>query len=355
MSVRETLDFACFAAIQCNGTTALAEIHRVVMKDLDTYRDTYVAEDSMFDFLCHMFRKLWPETKGIGSCTDPRFTYCAGSSDTNWCNHQMDLLDLCMLFYANQETVKTKKNLNNAASTFIHELVFATDQDNQNKKKKKFKGVRTMGAIQFLHIAAMFGLIPLYCYTFAELTDNDLGPPKFIRAGLSMDKKAYGIKECNIFFKALVTDLQGIWGAMMTPALIENLLCELSRCYKKTSSREKRKDAVQVPCVDIILDSNKMVDGEKNDICFFDHERNCVQNFFLVSVGDAIRPELIMKKSRQWGELNAIANISLTNWTLNKDDNKHLRWSAVRNKMTLDTKLLISDELEKEYLISDEI
>ena len=350
MSIRETLDFICFVAIQCNGTSVIAEIHRVIMSDLLKYRDKYLDSPTMFSFLCSMFTELWPEINGIGSCTDPRYTYSAGSSSTNWSQHQDDLLTLCSRFFSDCDVVKTRASLVKACASVMNEFLNAKDPNN----KKKYKGVKAMGATQFIHLAATLGLVPLFCYTHAELLDDELGPARVIRTGLGKSKKEYPIKMSNSFFAELVCDLQSIWGAAMTPALIENTLCELSRCYKKTVSKRKNANNEEnPPPLDIILNKDIMVDGDKNDVCYFDHRRNRVQNFFMVSAADGLRPDLVMKKSSQWGEINIKANMSLTNWTGNKDDNGHMKWSDNGSQRTLDSLLILSKDLEKEYRLDE--
>ena len=349
MSVGETLDFICFVAIQCNGTSVIAEIHRVIMGDLDRYRQKYLCSPTMFSFLCSMFTELWPHINGIGSCTDPRYTYSAGSSSTNWSQHQDDLLALCSSFFSDSNVTRTRASLIKASASIMNEFLNAKDSN----KKKKYKGVKAMGATQFIQLAATLGLVPLFCYTHAELLDDDLGPARVIRTGLGKSKKEYPISMSNSFFGEVVSDLQTIWGPAMTPALIENTLCELSRCYKKTVTKQKKAKNEANPPLDIILNREIMVDGDKNDVCYFDHRRNCVQKFFMISAADGLRPDLVMKKASQWGEINNKANLSITNWTGNKDDNGHLKWSDNGANRTLDSLLILSDELEKEYVLDE--
>ena len=75
----------------------------------------------------------------------------------------------------------------------------------RNRKEKKYKGIGTMGAMQFMHMAAMFGLVPLYCFTFGEIVDNSLGPAIFIQKGLKKELKDYSTENANAFFKGIVT------------------------------------------------------------------------------------------------------------------------------------------------------
>ena len=210
-----------------------------------------------------------------------------------------------------------------------------------------------MGATQFIHIAAMLGLVPLFCYTHAELLDDNLGPAQVIQTGLGKSKEECSITMLNSFFGEVVSDLQSIWGTAMTPALIENTLCEMSRCYKKTVSKQKKANNEANPPLDIILNKEIMVDGEKNDVCYFDDKRKRLQNFFMISAADGLRPNLVMKKALEWGEINNKANISITNWNGNKDDNGHMKWSDDGSKRTLDSILILSQELEKEYQLDE--
>ena len=62
MSVADTLDFISFFAFRCNGTTVLAEIHRVIMRDREMYRVRATAfGDSFYEFLYDLADELFPE------------------------------------------------------------------------------------------------------------------------------------------------------------------------------------------------------------------------------------------------------------------------------------------------------
>ena len=330
----------------------MAEIHRVVMADILSYRELYVEMDNMFHFLCHMFQMVFPDVKGIGSCTDPRYTYCSGSSNTDWSKHEEDLLRLCNKFFDSNAVTATKATMDEVTISIVTELL--TSKDPMNKGRKKYKGIGAMGAMQFIHMAALLGMIPLYCYSFGALMDDDLGPPKFIRSALNKTKKEFDIKECNSFFKAIHKDLQEIWGPMVTRGFLDNMLCELSRSYSKTVSALKLPPNTEEPSPDILLKPELMVDGDKNDICYYDGKKDRVQNFFLVSVTDALRPDLIMKKPEFWGESNSKANIALTNWSRNKADKKLLQWSEVGLQRNLESVLIMKPSLESYFEINDQ-
>ena len=352
MTIGETLDYISFFSFKCNGTSLIAEIHRAVMNDLPKYRQVYVESESMYEFLVNVSKELFPNVKGIGSCSDPRSTYSAGSNNTVWSSLQGDLLELCHTkFYKDSDTLKTKASMNEKTSELIHELL--TTKDPQNKKKKKYCGVGTMGAVQFVHRSAIFGILPLYCYTFAELIDDDLGPPRFIRMALKKDKKSMPIKECNDFFISLHKDFSKIWGPLVSRSILENGTCELIRCYKATVAKMKIPKGDPLPDVDVITDETLMVDGRIKDLCFYDEKKGRIQNFFNIGLTDSLRPDLIMKKSDMWGESNMKANISLTNWCMNKDDTKNLQWKSKPQERTLNTGLSMSSKLEKCFLIDE--
>ena len=168
MDVGDTLDYISFFAIQCNGTTAIAEIHCAIMADLDTYRYECMESDSMFQFLSNVFKKLWPDTKGVGSCTDNQYTYSGGSCNTNWSEHRQDFLDLCSRFYETTATVKCQATMTTVMASIVKDLLHKKNKDNS----KKYKGIGAMGAIQFVHIAACLGLTP--CTVNSELLSTCL-------------------------------------------------------------------------------------------------------------------------------------------------------------------------------------
>ena len=352
MSVADTLDFISFFAFQCNGTTVLAEIHRVVMSNRDMYRVSATAfGDHFYEFLCDVSKELYPDLDGIGSCTENRYTYCSGSNNTMWCDHQQDLLDLCKKYYKNDCILKSKKAMHECTKEIIHELCMGKDKVT---KKKRFIGVGAMGAIQFIHIASLLGLIPLHCYTFAELIDDKLGPPKFIRQALNKSRKEMSIKECNTFFRDAHSDFVKIWGSMMTLSLFENTLCELSRALKATSAKAIKKDNRACVSAEMLMDESLYCDGRVNDVVFMDEQRGTVQNFFLVRTQGSdgaceLRPMLVMKHAMNWEGTFEEAHITLTNWCgdCDRNDKKNMKWEHHHEKMSLITKMTVSPKLHR--------
>ena len=357
MTVADCIDFIAFFAFRCNGTTVLAEIHRVIMEDPEKYWHKYANfGDSMYQFLYDTAAELFPESKGVGSCTQPRYTYSAGSNTTSWDDHQQDLFNLCNRFYADSKIVEKKGSIAKVTREVVHELYKAVDP---STKKKKFCGVGAMGAIQFVHLASLLGLIPMHCYTYAELKDDDLGPPRFIRTGLNKMTKSMSIQECDTYMQDMHKELSDIWGPMVTLSLIENMLCELSRSYKATVSKlqksidDKSKDSESERiAADIITDNEVYCDGKTVDVTYHDSKRGCLQNFFLVRTqgGDGacyLRPMLVMKISKNWGQSYQDSHITLTNWIRDRHDKKNLWWEERPAKRSLLTFLNASERLKR--------
>ena len=353
MTVADTLDYISFFSFRCNGTSVLAEIHRVIMNDLTKYQEEVIDAESFYDFLFNIAKDLFPD-KSVGSCSEPRFVFASGSNTTNWSHLQKQLLDLCQAFHTNADEVHTKEKLNNKVKTMISTIINAKDPC--DKKKKLFCGAGSMGAMQFVHMAAIFGLIPLYCFTYAELTDDDLGPATFIRDTQGKhDTESFTIQDVDNFFKDMHKDITKIWGCLITLALLENMLCELSRCYKKTLKKVKKENpSATNTTASIILNDDLMEDGATYDVCYYDHKRCCVQNFFNLGMNNsALRPELVMKNSLLWHENNMKAHISLTNWCLDKNDTKNLQWEHQGKDRRLSTLLQASEKLEKLMLLDN--
>ena len=94
-----------------------------------------------------------------------------------------------------------------------------------------------MGSNHFLHLSALFGLIPLACYNYAEVKKPKSGPAKLITAAFPQITKISDINEC---FLKVHSELKKIWGPQITLALIENTFCEVKRSADKTISNAKQ-------------------------------------------------------------------------------------------------------------------
>ena len=351
MTVHEALDYISFFAFRCNGTSVLAEIHRVVMSKLEYYQKQVERYTSFYEFLFFTAKDIYPST-AVGSCVDCRCQYSAGSNETVWCDHQSDLLALCQRFYNDPKTIQSVKTLRSMTSEVLWEL--ATGTVRRDKSEKRFKGVGPFGAMQFIHIASLLGLVPLYCITYAELMGEKLGPAILIRKGLQSDNERINTKKCNDFMIKMTEDLVKIWGVLITLALVENMLCELCRSYKQTVKKMNMKKGEALPEIDVIMDEEVMEEGRVNDLCFFDESRNTVQNFFAIRMtgSDAshLRPVLLMRIATKW-EDQETSTMCLTNWCVNESDRKHLSWSNAPLNRDFGTSLNISKQLFEIYKV----
>lgn len=207
-----------------------------------------------------------------------------------------------------------------------------------------------MSANQFIHLASLVGLIPLYCFTFANIHDAKLGTAKAISIGLEQPKMK--LPDIRTEFLAIVQELKNIWGNMVISALLENVLCEISRCYKQTC-KAILKDS-SGPCslgLEVICNtsSNHFKESKARDLFFFDESRNTMQNMFNVtsacSGGSPLRPCLLMRDSVRWNENTSVHN--LTNWCGDKNNKKMMAWEHHGNCMKLRTRLFVSQDLKE--------
>lgn len=254
----------------------------------------------------------------------------------------------------------TRPKLDNLTSWIISELSSATYLDKKTKKKKiLFRGAGTLTSTHFVHMCSLLGLLPLYCFTFAEVSDPKLGPGSLISISTG---RRMNSEECKKFFRNVHSDLVKIWGVLITLALLENMLCELKRSYDEScitymrekypkllsraisekDKRKKKKILDNIP-LDIILDKKYRTHSKKCDLLYEDQARGCVQNFFLVKLNGnnatALRPILCIKISKTEMETGAVDIIPLTNWCKNTADQKHLMWESEDGRLSLSTDL----------------
>ena len=406
-NVELCLEFIGYCAFRCNGTILIAEIHRLVMEDVEKYRKIFNKTGrSMYTFLCLVNQKI--SSKCVGSCTDPRFTFSQGSNETKWNTRTKELLALCLLFYDDEVTETRQDKVFAVASNVMNTLVTS---------KTTFKGVGAMGANQFVHLAALTGLIPLCCYNYAELKDVSLGPAKLIKEGYKeeLEKRKLAIEEakkaamketkkvakrkanhvttkkrsevppkkgkktlakkgkeaasreerkecndeeqeddlsfCRKKFSEICLQLKKVWGILVTIAVMENLLCELCRSIEATNRKMKKSNKLDdMGCVvDIAIDSFK--ESPKNDLFFFDEQRQCLQNFFYVTTVSkkacGLRPQLLMKNSQHWKEGSSKWLKCVTNWQQDNKDKQLVFWSDKKSSMTLKTSLKASLEFKE--------
>lgn len=351
-NVADTIDFVAYCALTCNGTTLIAEITRRVTLEPLHYQGKFLqCNENMYEFLCYVNREIMPDT-AVGSCTNNRFMYSQGSSKSNWGRDRGMLLNLCKEFYNDDATVTRQKFMIEKAQKVLHNLVHS-----KRNGKSEFHGVGAMSANQFLQLSSLLGLVPLYCFTLANLHSKKLGPSQAIMKGLQTPNMT--LKDIQSCFDDMFEELKAIWGNLVTKALLENVLCEISRCYKQTSKTyNKSRPNAELP-LSIICNTggSRFRESNAKDIFYFNDATNDMQNMFFITSGSSggttLRPCLLMRLSSTWDKGNESFH-NLTNWCQNKADKQMLRWNSRPNEMTLDTNLVVSKPLEKLLRITDQ-
>ena len=346
--VGDAIDFISFCAFRCNGSTLIAKIHRKIMSDRLRYDSIFEDDCSScwYLFLLHVNEEIMPNVCH-GSCTDPRFTFSAGSNNTKWNEYQQELLSVIKQFYTSPSTCMRQKSLKECIHLVLHRLVHG-----KKKSKIEFCGVGPMGANQFIQLSSLLGLTPLYCFNHASIMDVDLGPGVLIRKCLK--KSNMKLKEIQNYFEDVVSELRTVWSDLITASLVENTLCELCRSVHATQdfinrirSKSKRNKKEIDPLV--IMNDNVRKESKVRDIFFFDDSRNSIQNIFHVtsacSGGSAIRPCLLMRDLSRSSSSHSVYN--LTNWYQNTDDKKMVFWEKQGIEFELTTSFVFSKEFKK--------
>ena len=352
-TVREALDFICYFSFKCNGTSLIAEIHRRIMSDNEKYWAMYMEQSSFYEFLCKVNEEISYGT-AIGSCTENRFTFSSGSSQTEWDDKQDELFHLCQLFFLTKRTVSKLALLREKTSEVIHQLLHSTYKDN---KRRVYVGAGPMGINQFIHLSALLGLIPLACYNFAEINDNSLGPGLLMNNVLVKDgQRKMSSVDCNAYLQEFKMQFSNIWGEMITENLIENTLCVLHRSYQRTKKMILKHDEVVGPKIPITILKNDSLRKESNtkDVIYMDEARKCIQSVFSLRIvgksSSTLRPSLCMKFGKLWNK-GEKAHFVLSNFRNDKNDKGHIGWGSNScGAMTVDSKFETStmiDELFK--------
>ena len=344
-TIADTLDYIAYFALNCNGTVLVAEIHRRCMCNPKKYIGLYLNSESMYDFLCTVNKEIAPD-KAIGSCTESRFMFSSGSNSTKWNEKQDDLFALCLRYYAEPSIIRSRSRMKEVTSTIITDLISKRDPVS---KKPIFSGAGAMGANQFVHIAALLGVIPLACYTFAEIRDESLGPGQFINRALKSDIPMSALK-CNLYMDNLHAKFSTIWNDLPTENFIENTLCVCKRSYDNTIrsiSNRMNVDVSRLP-VTVIMKEKYVKESRTKELYFMDERRGCMQSFFTLRTSgkgsSLVRPSLMMKLGSQWRSGDG-TTVRLTNW--NTNDNKDLiSWGSARESLSLDTKINVSRNLQ---------
>ena len=89
MNLSDCLDSIAFFAFRCNGTMVLAKIHRVIMSDLEKYKVECSFGDLFYKFLYGTAKHMFPNVKGVCSCTQNRWQ---GRVRVEWVNDSIHAL-----------------------------------------------------------------------------------------------------------------------------------------------------------------------------------------------------------------------------------------------------------------------
>ena len=316
------------------------------MKSKIRFKAVLRDSSSFYQFLCAMSRVVRPGMS-IGSCTDCRFTFSQGNVNTDWSEHTRKLLDLCKGFYSEKKTITRQASMQNMVTEVVNRMV-----NGKHRGKSEFCGVGAMGANQFIQLSSLIGLIPMYCYSCAEILDLKLGPAMLMKKAL--DRPRMTLTECNKEFHGIVSQLRKIWNDNFTPFMVENILCELSRAFNQTSKEMKRvasrsqEFSPQQVIDEMVRESDVARESDAVDIFYHDDIRDSVMGMFAVKTngGSAttLRPLLVMRDGTKWNVKGRAKFWNLTNWLQNIHDPKMFWWSKRGNKMSLDSHLEISQQ-----------
>lgn len=352
MTVADTIDYLSFFAFKCNGTSVLAEIHRTVMSNTSKYYKFMKEECSCFyEFLCKTNFKLCPD-RAVGSCTDPRYTFCAGSNNTDWALLRGPLLRLikdCRMAFENKQSMLT---LRKEVSSLIDSLL------NQKSKngKKLFCGAGPMNVNHFVHGASLLGLLPLGAYLHAEIRGVKLGPGKIMNLCCgNKNGKSLKPKECTDILYNVRQSFTAAWSNLVTVNFMENGFCYCYRTYSNTVKALPPLQDGQEYSVDVIMDDELRKESKTKNVYYIDEKRGQVQNFFNLRIcgsnSSQIKPVLMMKNVSKWKDGDK-ANVVLTNWLGDKNDKGLLFWDCDDYNLSLGTMFQVSDIVENIYSLT---
>jgi len=342
----------------CNGTSNLAEITRVSMGDskevlLQTFSGRL--DKNMYKYLCYVSKHYAAKGKAIGTCSEPRHTPCSHRSPNDWDDRRELVLNLIKSnFYHIKAVDKEIALLSVCCKNFISQLV----------QKTEFPNVSTFLAVQFLQVLSLVGLVPLGCYNYAEPSDMKLGSSNFIQ--VAMQRRNMKKEDCSTQFEELVNDIEKVWDdGKVSRAIIENVLCELSRSYWLTArsivdpNKEHKMKAIRnwpfprLPNVRCITDESVRVESRCIDVLYFLPHRNAVQSFFKLRYsGDGAttsKPQLVMVNHSVLGNGNVPKVKKLTNWKKDTNDRQMMSWSNRGKMMKLSSSLTLKRELRNIY------
>ena len=231
---RDCVHYIYFCAQMCNGTTAIADILRVIRSGRVDLQRTIRNVGNLYNALGYIAQQS--SLLASGSCTHPRHTFCSKGKLVK--NIQMiteSLLDDIKTFDV--------EGRDSRMETKCHDLLFKF-------QSKVYEGCGTVTSHTLLHLCALTGLIPLRCYTYASLLHDKrmkTGPAQLIKMLSRETKESVTSAICaeNIFRK-LHYDLNKVWNGRITKSLLENMLCELNRMLKSSEQYKKTQQVGRV-------------------------------------------------------------------------------------------------------------
>ena len=342
----------------CNGTSNLAEITRVTMGEYKQELEqqfTGPLEKNMYKYLCYVSSKYAAIGKPVGSCSEPRHTPCSHRSPNDWDTRREKVLSLIQKNFYNIRAVDSEASLlRQCCKNFISDVVENDD----------FPNVSTFLAVQFLQVLSLVGLVPLGCYNYAEPSDMKLGSSNIIQ--IAMNKKLLKKDVCSSAFEELIKNIEEIWDdGKVSRAIVENVLCELSRSYWLTvrpivdpKNKHKLKairnwPSSKLPNVKCVTDEDLRVESKCIDVLYFLSHRNTTQSFFKLRYNGegatTSKPQLVMVNHSDSGCGNVPKVKKVTNWKKDTNDRQQMTWSNRGKNMKLTSSLTIKRELQNIY------
>ena len=353
MSIKDTIEYACFCTMICNGTSGVAQMKNKLMSspksriDTRAYFFTKMDEqgETFYDVLIHLWRKhkINPKSNHPGACTDPRFQTTACT--TNWGEKSKLIFRKCKELFQSDD-ISTNQSMMKAR---VKALTDYLGRQKDANKRTMFSGAGPFTTGCFIQVLSLLGVIPLYCFTYAEVIGPKQGSAKFIKLGLK--EPCLSPKKCNEHLLKIHEDFCGVWGPLITIALLENMFCELFRSYEATVKyiKQNKIDVDFKHPFDIML-SEHVQPSPKKDIYFEDNARKCVENSYLLRMSgarcDHLRPILCMRHSSLLSNRNIKSEMKLTNWLQNDNDPQLLSWSKKNLQITLNSTLNVHKDLK---------
>ena len=334
----------------------IAEISKICLGEKKFHMKRMLLDEcggNFYMFLCQMSDRFAAKGKMIGACTEPRHSPTSQNSTHDWDKRRdMVLSAIKKHFHEVRSFDGSNSQIVYGCRAFIDELANSAD----------FPNVSRFLAVQFMQMSSLIGISPLVCYNFASISDIKQGSADFIRVALR-DSKAT-TQSCSKAFEALFNDIQNVWeDGKVNRSLIENTLCELHRSYwptalklvlvpNKPSMKVFKKWAVsRLPSVRCIMNNDERVESSAQDVYYYMHHRDKIQNFYRVRISGegatSLKPQLVMVTHPNIGQRSKV--IRVTNWKKDAHDKGLLKWSQRGKAMKLDSNLIISKAMKAHF------